>query len=111
MLSLSNIKLIVLYYLNPSKEEKILKKSKENPNNIYLGPSFLKLLDHLWKNDKKEYTPFEIHNNLKKLMLDNYNTNDSSIIINYILNKLHEEINFNQKNDNKEENKEDPYIR
>ena len=108
--SLANISQIVLYYLNPEKEEKILKKFKENPNDIHLGLYFLKLLDHLWKGNKKEYSPNEIHDILKKLMLNNYNTNDAGIIIAYILNKLHEELNFNQINNNNEENKEeDPY--
>ena len=102
---LSNISYISNYYLNPVKEIKILQKSKENPNNTYLGLSFLKLLDHLWKSNNKKYSPFEIHDVLKKLMLNNYNTNDASIIINYILNKLHEEINFNQEiNKNNDEN-------
>ena len=50
---LSNIKTLVYYYLNPSNEEKILQKSKQNPNNDYLGLSFLKLLSHLWKSKKK----------------------------------------------------------
>jgi hypothetical protein len=93
--------------LNPIKENKILKKSKENPNNNYLGPSFIKLLDHLWKSNKKEYCPNEIHNDLKKLMLNNYNSKDISKIINYIFTKLHEEINFNPVNNNNINN--DPY--
>ena len=104
---LSNIKYIVCYYLNPIKENKILKKSKENPNNNYLGPSFLKLLDHLWKSNQKEYSPMEIHNVLQKIMLNNYYTNDASIIINNILTKLNEELNFNQENNNIEH--DDPY--
>ena len=104
---LSNIKYIVCYYLNPIKENKILKKSKENPNNNYLGPSFLKLLDHLWKSNQKEYSPMEIHNVLQKIMLNNYYTNDASIIINNILTKLNEELNFNQENNNIEQ--DDPY--
>ena len=93
---LSNIKYLAEYYLNPEKEEKILKKSKDNPNSTYLGPSFLTLLDHLWKSNQKEYAPIEIHKVLKKLMLNNYNTNDAGIIINFILNRLNEELNFNQ---------------
>ena len=62
---LSNIKYLINYYLNPTKGNKILQKSKENPNNNYLAPSFLKLLYHFWKSNKKEYSPNEIHNDLK----------------------------------------------
>ena len=105
---LSNIEYLAMYYLNPAKEEKILKKSKDNPNNTYLGPSFLTLLDHLWKSQYKEYAPLEIHNVLKKLMMNNYNTNDASIIINFILNKLSEELNFNQ-NKNYNIEQDNPY--
>ena len=54
---LSNVKTLLSYYFNSKKEEKIKKKSKENPNNAYLGPSFLKLLDHIWKSTDKEYFP------------------------------------------------------
>ena len=104
---LSNIREVAQYYLNPLKENKILQKSKDNPNNTYLGPLFLKLLDHLWKSYKKEYNATEIHNVLKKLMLNNYNTNDASIIINFILNKLNEELNFNQEYPNLEQ--DNPY--
>ena len=97
LLCLSNIKYFVQYYLDPQKENIILKKSKENPNNNYLGPSFLKLLDHLWKSNKKEYSPYEIHDDLKKLMMNNYNSNNADIILIYILNKLDEELNFNKR--------------
>ena len=77
-----------MYYLNPIKEDKILKISKENPNKAYLGPSFLKLLDHLWKSNQKEYAPMKIHNFLKKSMKNDYNTNDAGLIIQYILKKF-----------------------
>ena len=103
---LSNIEYLAMYYLNPEKEGKILKKSKDNPNNTYLGPSFLTLLDHLWKSQHKEYAPLEIHKVLKKLMKNNYNTNDASIIINFILNELDVELSLNQ-NDNIEQ--DDPH--
>ena len=92
---ISNIQDLVMYYFNPQKEEKILKKSKDNPNNKYLNPSFLKLLDNLWKGSKKEYSPREIHDVLKELMLDNYYSKDPSFIINFILKQLHKELNFN----------------
>ena len=89
---LSNVKTLLSYYFNSKKEEKIKKKSKENPNNAYLGPSFLKLLDHIWKSTDKEYFPKEIHENLKKLMLNNYHSNDCGYITNFILNQLHKEL-------------------
>ena len=93
--SLINIREIFGYYLNPIKEEKILKKSKDNPHNTYLGPSFLKLLDHFWKSNKNEYSTSEIHDILKKLMLNNYNTHDFGVIFNFILSQLNDEITFN----------------
>ena len=104
---LSNIKYLINYYLNPTKGNKILQKSKENPNNNYLAPSFLKLLYHLWKSNKKEYSPNEIHNDLKKLMVNNYDSDDAGKIFYYILTKLNEEMNFNRVNNNKED---DPFI-
>ena len=90
--SLSNISNIVCYYLNPEKEIKILKKSKNDPTGNYLGPSFLKLLDYLWKSNQKEYSPNEIHDSLRKIMKNNYNSDDAGFIIKNILNHLNEEL-------------------
>jgi hypothetical protein len=90
--SLSNISNIVCYYLNPEKEIKILKKSKNDPTGNYLGPSFLKLLDYLWKSNQKEYSPNEIHDSLRKIMKNNYNSDDAGFIIKNILNQLNEEL-------------------
>ena len=93
---LVNIKGIVEYYLNPIKEEKILKKSKEYPMNTFLGPSFLKLLDHFWKSSKNEYSTSEIHNTLKKIMLGSYDSNDFGVIFDLIINSLNDELINNQ---------------
>ena len=90
--SLSNIRHLACYYLNPEKEIKILKKSKNDPVNNYLGPSFLKLLDYLWKSNQKEYYPNDIHDSLKKIMKNNYNSDDAGFIIKNILNQLNEEL-------------------
>ena len=92
---LSNIKTLILYYFNDKKEEKILKKSKENPNETCLGPSFLKLLDHLWKSNNNEYSPKEIHKALYNLMLNKYYSNDPGFIIKFILKQLNKELNLN----------------
>ena len=103
---LSNIGHLVGYYLNPDKEKKILQKSKNNPHGDYLGPSFLKLLDYLWKSNQNEYSPNEIHNSLKKIMKSYYNLDDAGFIIKNILNQLNEELIINpiKINDNN-----DPY--
>ena len=90
---ISNIATILAYYFNPEKEKKILKKSKDDPNGAYLGPSFLKLLDNIWKSSKKEYCPNELHEVLKKLMGNDYFSNNPGFIIYFILNQLNKELN------------------
>ena len=92
---LSNILTILPYYFNPNREEKILKKSKDDPNGVYIGPSFLKLLDNIWKSSKKEYCPIELHIALNKLMGHNYFSNNPGFIMEFILKQLDKELNFN----------------
>ena len=91
---LSNIKTLISYYFNIKKEEKILKLSKENPNQTYLGPSFLQTLYYLWKSPNKEYLPKEINQALYNLMLNRYNSNDPGFIIKFILKQLDKELNI-----------------
>ena len=90
--SLANIKTLIAYYFNPQKEMKILKKSMENPNGVYLGGPFLKLLDNIWKSSKTQYNPYEIHQSLQKLMGNNYYSNNPGFIFNFILTQLHNEL-------------------
>ena len=103
---LSNIGTLLAYYFNPAKEQKILQKSIANPNRKFLGPSFLKLLDNLWKSQKAEYSPKEIHEVLNELMLQKYNSNDPGVIMNFILNQLDNELILNRVNNNVN----DPYM-
>ena len=91
---LTNIKTFCAYYLNPQKEEKILSKSRKNPNGFYLGPAYLKLLKDIWGDQRGEYSPKEIHNILKKLMENDYNSNNSGCIMKFILNQLYLELNL-----------------
>ena len=98
LLCISNIKSLISYYFNPNKEQKILHKSKENPGIKFLGPSFLKLLDNLWKSQKKEYSPKEIHEVLNVLMNNKYYSKDPGVIMNFILNQLHNELLLNPVN-------------
>ena len=93
-----NIRTFILYYLNPSKEAKIMRKSNGNPN--ILGPVFLKLLDHAWKSKVDEYTATELHQILKKLMKENYNTQNPGLIFHFILYQLNEELRPEPLNEN-----------
>ena len=103
---LANIKTLIAYYFNPTKEQKIKKKSIENPNIKFLGPSFLKLLDNLWKSQNKKYSPREIHEVLNGLMQNKYKSNDPGVIMNFILNQLDNELSANIVNNNED----DPFL-
>ena len=102
-----NIRTFISYYLNPAKKEKIMWKSKDNPNK--LGTAFLNLLDHYWKSKLDEYSPLDIHQILNNLMKNNYNTQNPGLIFECILSQLNSELSPNQVNENI--NKEnDPYL-
>ena len=93
--------------MNPSKEEKIMKKS--NGINNILGPVFLKLIDHSWKSKFNEYTPEKMHQILKNLMKGDYNTQNPGLIYKYILSQLHSELCPNELNNGNIE--KDPYLK
>ncbi len=95
LLYFSNIDRLSRYYLKPKHEELILRKSKQDPTGIYLSPSYLKLINNLWKGTKTTYDPSEIHEKLKILMQNDYNSTNPGIIINFIVYQLHKELNFN----------------
>ena len=105
--SLVNIRHLLLYYMNPTKEEKIMKKS--NGINNILGPVFLKLIDHSWKSKFNEYTPEKMHQILKNLMKGDYNTQNPGLIYKYILSQLHSELCPNELNNGNIE--KDPYLK
>lgn len=90
---LCNIKTFMAYYFNPDKEEKILRKFKNNPNDLFLGPAYLNLLKKVWEDQKEEYSAIEIHNVLKGLMKDDYNSNNSGHIMKFIIKQLYSELN------------------
>ena len=102
-----NIRSLIAYYLNREKENKIMRKPNGNPN--ILGPAFLKLLDHTWKSKYNQYIPNEIHQIMKNLMKDMYDTQNPGLIFQLFLTQLNNELSQDQlnKGDNLEE---DPYI-
>ena len=90
---LCNIKSIVGYYFNPSKEDKILQKSKQYPNETFLSPSFLKLLDHFWKGEQNTYNLSEINQALQTLIFKTGNIySDPGDILDFILKQLNSEL-------------------
>ena len=93
LLSLANMKKLIIYFL--SNEDTILSKSKKDPTGIYIAPSFLTLLDHIWKGSKNIYSPDRIHEKLKKLMYD-YNSKNPGEIIKFIILQLHKELISNE---------------
>ena len=106
---LSANKSFVLYFLNPMNEEIILQQSQKDQTEIYLLPSILKLLDNVWTGKDKTYNMIEIHEKLKSLMQNDYNSKNPGNIINSIFNQLHKEFNSNKNlviNSNWNSNKE-----
>ena len=93
---LSNVKLLVLYFLSQKNENKIHQNSNNNPAGIYLCPAFQKLLDNLWKGANNIYQPKEIHEILKKLMNNEYNSSNPGKFLEFIILKLHEELKSNK---------------
>ena len=91
--SLANMKCILFYYFNPAKEEKIMQKSSGEKN--YLGPAYLKLIDHYWKSRKNEFQPDEMHQVLKNLLHNNYVSQNPGLIIENILTILNSELESN----------------
>ena len=105
---LVNTKTLISYYLNRSKEGKIMQKAPGQPNK--LGPAFLTLLDNFWKNNIPSYTPVEIHDTLKEIMKNEYYSQNPGLIFEKILSLLHNELNQNPLILNQNQNKEnDPY--
>ena len=94
LLSLANMKKLIKYFLG-NNEDEVLFKSKRDPTGIYIAPSFLTLLDHIWKGSKKIYSPDKIHEKLKKLMND-YNSKNPGEIIKFIILQLHKELISNE---------------
>lgn len=94
LLYLCNNKRLANYYLSINNEDKILAKEKEDLTGINLSFSFLKLLNHLWKGSKDVYKPIEIHQKLKVLMANNYYSLNPGLIIKFIINQLHMELNY-----------------
>ena len=91
LLSLANIPKLRTYFLKPENENKILSKSMQDPNGNYLIPSFLKFL----KSSKNANSQNEIHEILKKIMINDYDSKNPGNIIKFIILQLHKELIMN----------------
>ena len=99
---LVNTRSLLLYYFNRGKEEKILKKASGEKNK--LGPAFLTLIDNFWKNEAPDYTPLKIHQVLKEMMKNDYNTQNPALILDIFLSQLNFELKPGQNPLNLDEN-------
>ena len=73
----------------------IIKNLSEKINNNLFTP-ISKLMLKLWTNKEGKCDPKEVDNKLKVLMKEDYRGEDPGVIINFILNKLNEEIYMSQ---------------
>lgn len=92
LLSLSHFKRLTKYLLWSYNRDNILSKLNQDPTGIYITPSYFKLLDHIWKGTENTYSPNEIHEVLKKMMKNGYNSTNPGEIINFIISQLHKEF-------------------
>ena len=87
---------LIPYFFNPDKKEKIFKKSREDPTGTYLSPSFFGLLRTIYIELNNKYEPVELHDKLKKLMNNDYKSDNPGKIICFLINQFHNELKNNE---------------
>ena len=90
LICLSNIEPLVFFCLGNQKNE-ILKKIRDKENLFSL---LIEFFNNVWLNNNN-YNPIKIHN-LLKLNKEKYDSKNPGDIINFILSKLNDELNFNK---------------
>ena len=93
----SQTELLTNYFLNENNSNKIYNNNiaREEPNSPQLSPSYLNLINNLWKFRNKSFPPIEFR---KKLAIMNPLfkeglPNDAKDLVTYILTQLHSELN------------------
>ncbi len=99
----SQTELLTNYFLNENNTNKIYNNNiaKENPNSYQLSPSYLNLINNLWKaQNKKSFPPTEFRKKLANMnpLFKEGLPNDAKDLVTYILTQLHTELNLNKKN-------------
>ncbi len=98
LICLINTEPIINLYLGPEKDD--IKQNIENFDKNNFFSFFLNLINNLWIG-YKDYEPVEIHNQLKSLLKNEYNSNNPGFIISSILSKINEELKYSKDNEGK----------
>ena len=95
----SNTDELVNYFLNPNKKSFILNNSiaMADPNQPQLCTEFQNLIIHLWTGPPKSYyAPRTFKKIVGKIdsLFENFEANDAKDFVNFIIMRLHDELNF-----------------
>ena len=95
----SNTEILTNYLLNPNKESFIKNNSIAMADETapQLSPNFRILINHLWKDQPKSYyAPYEFKKivGLIDPLFKNFEANDAKDFVNFIIMRLHDELNF-----------------
>ena len=93
----SNTEVLTNYFLNEKNYDKIYNNNiaKHNPQLLQLSPSYLELINNLWKSNKKDYPPTAFRKRLADMnpLFKLGTPNDAKDLLTYLLIQLHDELN------------------
>ena len=101
----SHTEVLTNYFLNENNYSRIYNNNiaKYEPMSLQLSPSYLDLINNLWKKKQKWYPPTEFRKRLADMnsLFKEGTPNDAKDLLTYILMQLHDELNlYDAKNSN-----------
>ena len=95
----NNTDILVNYFLNPNKKDFIENNAINmiNPDAPQLSKEFKKLIIHLWGDKpKSSYPPHQLKRVIGEIdpLFQNFEANDAKDFVNFLIMRLHEELNF-----------------
>ncbi len=95
----NNTDILVNYFLNPNKKDFIENNAINmiNPDAPQLSKEFKKLIIHLWGDEpKSSYPPHQLKRVIGEIdpLFQNFEANDAKDFVNFLIMRLHEELNF-----------------
>ena len=95
----NNTDILVNYFLNPNKSAFIQNNAIEiiDPDSPQLSKELYKLFVHLWADEpRSSYPPHQLKKIIGEIdpLFKNFEANDAKDFINFIVMRLHEELNF-----------------